>query len=544
MDPILFVDKVPEDFECPICMMVVKDPVEHTTCQRSFCKECLDQWRRDNCPFCRQPLSAKTKNNKIHRFAKNTYEALRIRCEYEDCTAIFPWPSKAHHEATCSFGPIPCDHCKEGVFRKYMDNHHRDVCTMYPVSCSVQGCTAILPRSRMDDHYRDFGKQHVNLFQAKVDFLEKELNNATNKIEGLQQDRAMLLTKKDACLLCSPPTWISPMMPSEWTRTSRGKRSSDNNDNLKEPNNTKHPRLKTTFDKLSPLHVFTGHIGGINTLVLSESENRLYSGSADENVIKVWDILTISCIGDLQFHLGGVWCLCLSAQRNLLLSGSEDSTIKLCQTQTLQCIHTLTGHTKGVRSLVLDESTNMLYSGADDNSIKVWDLNTLVCLETLVGHEGGVWCLTLSSKSNMLFSGSEDQMIKVWNTVSMECMSTIEGHCYWVWSLCLSEDNLRLYSGSGDNTIKVWDTVTNTCIATLEGHSRGVTALCLLYTANRLISASYDQTIRVWDTITNKCIYTLNGAHRDIIYGLAVSTNNDTVYSGSLDKTIKSLIVL
>ena len=37
-----FVDPLEKDYECPVCLLAVRDPVQ-TPCGHSFCKNCFDQ---------------------------------------------------------------------------------------------------------------------------------------------------------------------------------------------------------------------------------------------------------------------------------------------------------------------------------------------------------------------------------------------------------------------------------------------------------------------------------------------------------------------
>jgi hypothetical protein len=112
MDRELFVDEVPDHFLCAICQDVVKDPIEHMDCDKVFCGPCLERCR--DCPICRQPLENKTRG--MHRFAKEAYEKLAIRCINAGCGETFPWPKKAQHEDVCAFAPkVKCEHC--GFFK-------------------------------------------------------------------------------------------------------------------------------------------------------------------------------------------------------------------------------------------------------------------------------------------------------------------------------------------------------------------------------------------------------------------------------------------
>ena len=51
-----FVEKPPKAFqsECPICLLVLREPYQATCCGKSFCKECIERVKANNqdCPTC------------------------------------------------------------------------------------------------------------------------------------------------------------------------------------------------------------------------------------------------------------------------------------------------------------------------------------------------------------------------------------------------------------------------------------------------------------------------------------------------------------
>ncbi len=56
-----FVDPLPEECPCPVCLEVQVDPHQVTCCGKIFCKSCLDKLIEDknDCPTCRQNLEGR-----------------------------------------------------------------------------------------------------------------------------------------------------------------------------------------------------------------------------------------------------------------------------------------------------------------------------------------------------------------------------------------------------------------------------------------------------------------------------------------------------
>jgi WD40 repeat protein len=202
-----------------------------------------------------------------------------------------------------------------------------------------------------------------------------------------------------------------------------------------------------------------------------------------------------------------------------LISSSWDQTIRVWCLITGSCITCLAEHTSSVNSLVLmplnfccsmpkNDHTNCrhLASGSNDNTIKLWNLSTGKSELTLRGHTSLV-------KSILLVGTNRDDM---WNR------------------------NCELVSSSNDKTIRIWNLnggrggrTVGQCLKVLRGHERGVNCMSMLL-SHLLVSASSDNTIKVWDlnrgTCLNnknnsngnssndasKCVYTLN-EHEDAV---------------------------
>lgn len=52
------------DFECPICFLVMVEPVVLDNCKHKFCIQCLMKSENKTCPLCRIPFEdVKVDNN-------------------------------------------------------------------------------------------------------------------------------------------------------------------------------------------------------------------------------------------------------------------------------------------------------------------------------------------------------------------------------------------------------------------------------------------------------------------------------------------------
>ena len=74
-----------------------------------------------------------------------------------------------------------------------------------------------------------------------------------------------------------------------------------------------------------------GHERGVNCLNydLGGEKPFLVSG-ADDNLVKIWDYQTKTCIATLDAHTANISAVMFHAALPIILSGSEDGSIKIC----------------------------------------------------------------------------------------------------------------------------------------------------------------------------------------------------------------------
>jgi len=91
--------------ECPVCMIVYQDRVMMCSNGHSICGKCLESLPDSRCPTCRVKMG--TIRNRI---VERMLETALLPCVYRDygCKYVGRGKSRASHEATCMFRPIPC----------------------------------------------------------------------------------------------------------------------------------------------------------------------------------------------------------------------------------------------------------------------------------------------------------------------------------------------------------------------------------------------------------------------------------------------------
>ncbi|XP_044174913.1 TNF receptor-associated factor 6-like isoform X1 [Acropora millepora] len=168
-------------YECPICLLGLREPVQ-TLCGHRFCRGCilrsirdagpkcpvdnehLEEWQLNPDNFARREML----NHPVFCRLKKLYECpwkgplskledhLK-ECDFVDvlcpknCGREFQRKDlKKHLEDDCPNRTIPCTFCAEEFLWNSMENHFQD-CPQYPLSCEKCGKENI-PRNEMQDH--------------------------------------------------------------------------------------------------------------------------------------------------------------------------------------------------------------------------------------------------------------------------------------------------------------------------------------------------------------------------------------------------------
>lgn len=135
---------------CAICMFVLNDPVQCSTCQSAFWKGCIDKWRFANSNRWPHKCQGKMKLEKVHKILKNMLDDLIIKCEYFEDGCKEQYSRK--HELEWEFAKIKCKNakCEVTTTRKKM-KEHAETCEFRTQRCT-KGCSKILMMSEIESH--------------------------------------------------------------------------------------------------------------------------------------------------------------------------------------------------------------------------------------------------------------------------------------------------------------------------------------------------------------------------------------------------------
>ena len=190
-----FVERPPKavQCECPVCLLVLREPHQVTCCGYSFCATCVKRVQKDKkpCPTCNEADFTVFPDKRLKR-SLNEYpvyccqrgegcdwvgelgeldrhlnlqpppEKLLVGCQFSevDCTyCVQPFQRRyvqAHQSDDCPKRPYACQHCNKyaatfkATYEEVMQNHW-PVCPFFPLSCP-NNCELVLQRQEVEHH--------------------------------------------------------------------------------------------------------------------------------------------------------------------------------------------------------------------------------------------------------------------------------------------------------------------------------------------------------------------------------------------------------
>eukprot|EP01062_Namystynia_karyoxenos_P021440 TRINITY_DN18156_c0_g1_i1.p1 TRINITY_DN18156_c0_g1~~TRINITY_DN18156_c0_g1_i1.p1 ORF type:complete len:386 (+),score=75.23 TRINITY_DN18156_c0_g1_i1:101-1258(+) len=218
------------------------------------------------------------------------------------------------------------------------------------------------------------------------------------------------------------------------------------------------------------LCTLTGHEHKVYSAEFSPDGRNLLTGSMDR-LVKVWDVETQKCFGDLRGHEKSVFTCCCP-RPDVAVSGGDDKVVRLWDWRTGKTTHQLAGHIKTVWSVRANEAGTEVLSSGMDCEVRDWDLATGRA-RVLEGHRAPVHVVAYLHDGQSVLSAGRDSQIRLWDRASGEVTERVTGHSAAVYGAAVSGDLVA--SCSLDETIRTWyvpapaaDSITPGCAPAAE----------------------------------------------------------------------------
>ena len=131
--------------ECPICLLVLREPHQIACCGYSYCEACIKRVQNDNkaCPSCNTNEFTTFPDKRL----KRSLYAFRVYCSHRGAGCewvgelldlerhlnLQPPPEKLL--LGCQFFEVHCTYCVHSFQRRYIQSHQVDDCLQRPFAC-------------------------------------------------------------------------------------------------------------------------------------------------------------------------------------------------------------------------------------------------------------------------------------------------------------------------------------------------------------------------------------------------------------------------
>lgn len=201
---------------------------------------------------------------------------------------------------------------------------------------------------------------------------------------------------------------------------------------------------------------FLGHTGPVYRCAFAPEMNLLLSCSED-STIRLWSLLTWSCVVTYRGHVYPVWDVRFAPHGYYFVSCSYDKTARLWATDSNQALRVFVGHLSDVDCVQFHPNSNYVATGSSDRTVRLWDALTGQSVRLMTGHKGTVSSLAFSACGRYLASGSVDHNIIVWDLSNGSLVTTLLRHTSTVSTITFSRDGTLLAAAGLDNNLTLWD---------------------------------------------------------------------------------------
>ena len=134
-----FIEEPPEDLNCSVCLLVLRDPHLTSCCGNHFCESCAEKIKNGTspCPLCKDTTFTTFLNKSVQRKVNE----LKIRCPRAEfgCMWIGTIAGASSHldpsSGDCEYVEVMCSLCNEEIPRKDLINHVNKECAKRPFTC-------------------------------------------------------------------------------------------------------------------------------------------------------------------------------------------------------------------------------------------------------------------------------------------------------------------------------------------------------------------------------------------------------------------------
>ena len=186
---------VSQRFHCPICFLVLKDPVMCKN-EHYYCSFCIKKYLENSsfCPTCREPLTVDTLKP-ASRIVKDYTSELNIHCDFHPrgCPEMVQVGHLKRHVASCGFSPVQCSNAGCNVLLNARDklHHEAEVCDFRKLKCHDCG------------QLKNEVKEMKDEMQEMKNEVKNEVKGMKGHLKEMEEEVKGVKTMIDQVLVCT-----------------------------------------------------------------------------------------------------------------------------------------------------------------------------------------------------------------------------------------------------------------------------------------------------------------------------------------------------
>jgi WD40 repeat protein/serine/threonine protein kinase len=261
--------------------------------------------------------------------------------------------------------------------------------------------------------------------------------------------------------------------------------------------------------------------------------------------VQIWDATRGQLRHALKGHQGPAWQVAFTPDSRTLASCGSDRRVRLWDVASGGALREFSEHPAAVKGVAFRPDGRSLVAVCDGGTVKVWDRDTgkvtFSFRDDLVSFP---YNPCFSPDARRLAWSSEGAVLRIWDTTTGQLQIDQPTNLHQCRAVAFSPDGTRITLAGFDGTLRVLDAVTGREMLTIFAHASLVADVAFSPDGNKLASGSYDHTVRIWDATPLPDDYepphcvTLRG-HQQLVSGVAFSPDNRWLASASWDGTVK-----
>jgi WD40 repeat protein len=292
--------------------------------------------------------------------------------------------------------------------------------------------------------------------------------------------------------------------------------------------------------------IFTGH--SYATSVAQYAPSGYYIASGDVNgYLKIWDTTNKEHLVKYEYQpfAGLIKDISWSPDsKRIAICGQGRGKFGACILwDSGSTVGNISGHSKTANSITYRPTRPFrLATASDDQTCIFYEGPPFKYSKTMREHTRFINSIRFSPDGSLLCSAGLDGNAVLYDGKTAEKIGVLGGeksHTGGIYAVSWSPDGQQLLTSSGDKTCKLWDVSTQTAVSTfVMGTNVEDQQLSCLWQNEWLLSVSLSGYINYLDKNNpDKPIRVLTGQQTNLS-SLAISTDNSTLYCGSMDGKI------